>query len=476
MARSARPAWLVAAALSLVVPAGLAAEGPPPVFDVDAIDAYAADQVRERGYPGLALAIAVDGKTVLAKGFGKRDLARGLAMNPDTAFSVGSLTKQFTCAAVFLLAEEGKLSVDDPVAKYFPDLTRAGEITVYDLMTHASGYPDYYPLDFVVRPMREPIAVDDLIRQYAGAKLDFEPGGRYSYSNTGYVLLGRIIEKVAGEPFHDFATRRLIKPVGMPHAGFANAAPEDRAVGYTTIALGPPQPAYPEGPGWLFAAGDLWASAPDLVRWDQALMGGKVLRPDSWRLMASPRMLAEGQARNYGCGLTSSRRGGEVVLAHTGGVSGFQSYNAMVPRTRSAVVLLANSEYLDPASLHGAVLDLVLKAGHRDDPAPAVPAVAGPPARDAALAFFGQLRAGRVDRTALADEFSAYLTDDAVRGAGERFGPLGEPTSVEVTPPGERGGFEVATVTLKFADGSALKGTLYRSPDGKIQQLLFIKG
>ena len=461
--------------LSFLNPA-TAAEGPPTMYDVDAIDAYVAAQVRDRGYPGLSVAIVVDGKVVLAKGYGMRDLAGATPVEPDTAFSIGSVTKQFTCAGVFLLAQEGKLSVDDPIGAYFPDLTRANDITLYDLMTHASGYPDYYPLDFVDRRMRRPIAIDDLIKQYAGGKLDFEPGSRWSYSNTGYVLLGRAIEKASGEPFAVFLTKRILKPLGMDHSAFDPAGSlANKATGYTTIALGPPEAVHPEGSGWLYAAGDLWASASDLARWDLALMGGRVLRPESYRLMTAPRMVAGGRVRDYGCGISSARRGGEVVLSHTGGVSGFQSYNAMVPRTRSAVILLANSEYLDPGALHGTILDLVLKSCRIKDQSPAVPAVAGPPPKEAALAFFRQLQAGQVDRSTLADEFSAYLPDDTLRGASDRFKPLGEPATVEVSPSSERGGFEVTTITLTFRSGDVLKGTLYRSPDGKIQQLLFIR-
>ncbi|WP_435016514.1 serine hydrolase domain-containing protein [Tundrisphaera sp. TA3] len=472
IARIITLAGLMAAAL----PAA-GAEGPPKVFDIAAIDAYVAAQVRDRGYPGLSLTIVTGGEVVLSKGYGLRDLAKGLPVEPDTAFSIGSVTKQFTCAGVLLLAEDGKLSVDDPVAKYFPGLTRAADITLYDLMTHASGYPDYYPLDFVVTRMRGPIAHDDLLKQYAGGKLDFEPGTRWSYSNTGYVLLGRVIEKVSGEPFGAFLARRILKPLGMDRSAFAPAERlADKATGYTTIALGPPQAVRPEGPGWLYAAGDLWASAPDLARWDLALMGGKVLRPEAYRLMTAPRMIAGERVRDYGCGIGSARRGGEVVLSHSGGVSGFQSYNAMIPRTKSAVILLANSEYLDPGSLHGTILDLVIRGGRLPDEAPAVPAVAGPPPKEAALAFFREMQAGRVDRAKLSDEFSAYLPDEVVAGAGERFGPLGKPEKVEASPSSERGGFEVTTITLTFKGGAVLKGTLYRSPDGKIQQLLFIKG
>jgi CubicO group peptidase (beta-lactamase class C family) len=140
---------------------------------------------------------------VFAKGYGQGSLEDERPVETDTLFAIGSITKQFTCALVLLLAEEGKLSLQDPVARYFPDLTCANDITLLDLMNNVSGYADYYPLDFVDRRMRQEISPDDLLRRYAGGQLDFEPGSRYSYSNTGFILLGRIVEKVSGESFSD---------------------------------------------------------------------------------------------------------------------------------------------------------------------------------------------------------------------------------------------------------------------------------
>ena len=179
-------------------------------------------------------------------------------------FAIGSVTKQFTCATVLLLAEEGKLSVNDPVAKYFPNLTRAKDITLLDLMQHVSGYPDYYPLDFVDRRMQKPIAEDELLRQYAGAKLDFEPGSKYSYSNTGYILLGRVVEQVSGESFGAFVARRIFKPLGMANTVYEPGPSDSRlAKGYTTFALSEPEEIGPEAKGWIGAAGGIFSTPTD---------------------------------------------------------------------------------------------------------------------------------------------------------------------------------------------------------------------
>jgi len=152
------------------------ASGPPKSFDLAAIDAYVSAQVKEKGLVGLSVAIMREGEIVFAKGYGLRSLEDSLPVEANTSFAVGSVTKQFVCACILLLAEEGKLSVKDSVANYFPQLTRASDITLLDLMNHTAGYPDYYPLDFVDRRLLRTISLDGLLKEYAGGKLDFEPG------------------------------------------------------------------------------------------------------------------------------------------------------------------------------------------------------------------------------------------------------------------------------------------------------------
>src|SRR5688572_18635663 len=176
----------------------------PDHFDPDRIDAYLAAQVREKGRIGLSVALVKNGQVVLAKGYGNRSLQEPLPVETDTLFAIGSVTKQFTCACVLLLAQEGKLSVHDKVSQYFPKLTRAADVTLLDLMSHTSGYPDYYPLDFVDRRMQKTISADELIHQYAGGRLDFAPGTDWSYSNTGFIILGRVVEKVSRRSFAQF--------------------------------------------------------------------------------------------------------------------------------------------------------------------------------------------------------------------------------------------------------------------------------
>lgn len=455
-------------------PASTSVSGPasvrrPDAFEVAGIDAYVAAQVEKQGFVGLSLAIVRGGEVVLARGYGSSAIG-GTPVTADTVFAIGSVTKQFTCASMLLLAEDGKLTLEDRVALHRPELARATDITLYDLLTNVSGYPDYYPLDFVDARMARPIDPDALLAQYAGGALEFEPGTRWSYSNTGFVLAGRIVEKISGEPFAGYLQRRIFGPLGMTRTSFG--PPTDAngmAIGHTNFALGAPQPAQPEAPQWLHAAGAIHSTVTDLARWDLALIDGALLKAESWQRMTTPRTLTTGAATDYGCGVGLARRGGETVVQHSGAVSGFLAWNAMVPRTRSAVIMLANADFVDGGSLHSELLALLIEA---DRPRPTV-AGAGP--RETALALVKQMQAGVLDRSGLGPAFSAWLDEARLQEAAPRLRALGEPTSLVVERLGERGGMEVASLRIGFASTS-VRALLYRSPDGKVQEFLLLPG
>jgi CubicO group peptidase (beta-lactamase class C family) len=445
-------------------PAAQKALQPPETFDLKAIDTYLTDYLRAKNLPGLSVAVVRNGELVFAKGYGKRSLEDDRPVETDTLFAIGSITKQFTCALVLMLAEEGKLSVHDKVSKYFPELTRANDIALLDLMNNVSGYADYYPLDFVDRRMRQHISPDDLLRRYAGDKLDFEPGSRYSYSNTGFILLGRVVEKVSGEPFGEFLSRRILKPLGMDHTSYEPDATDKRlARGYTTFALSDPEYSAPEAKGWIGAAGGIYSTPSDLAKWDMALIGGKVLKPESYELMTQPRKLNDGKFTEYGCGLGVRMQGGRQILAHNGAVSGFVAYNATVPSTRSALIVMCNQDG-GYGAVPGQIFSLLLK-----EPVPSVPKIAGLAAADMAKKMFTSYQKGRVHRDDLSEEFNLYLTDARITGAAKRLKGYGAVRKVEVLTSNERGGMEVSTARLTFRK-SALKTLMYRLPDGKIEQ------
>lgn len=427
---------------------------PPSSFDVKAVDEWVASRVADDRIPGASLAVMRDGQLVLVKGYG---------VAPETPFGIGSVTKQFTCAAALLLAEDGKLRLDRKVAADYPSLTRAGDITLMDLFQHVSGYPDYYPLDFVDRRMLHDIAPDELIARYATGPLDFEPGTRWSYSNTGYIIAGRMVERAAGMPIGKLFEDHLFRPAGMTKTSWAGAA-----TGYTSFALGAPEPAMREPEGWLYTAGGILSTAADLTRWDLALMDGKILKPESWRAMTTARRLVNGRSTDYACGLGVSDRSGETVYVHTGAVSGFLAYNAFIPRTRSAVAFLVDRDDVEAAPIARQIVDLLVK----DESPP--PKVAGPPPREIGLQLLHQLQQGRLDRTLLGAEFDWYVTPARLAGAAGRLRPLGEPESIDVENVHERGGMEVSLLRFNFASES-VRASLYRTPDGKVQQFLLYR-
>jgi len=444
---------------------------PPKPFDVKAIDAYLAGQVKSEGFVGLSVVLMKDGRMVLAKGYGKASVKSGAEVGTKTMFGAGSITKQFVCVCVLLLAEEGKLSVQDKVAKYYPDLARSTDVTLYDLMTHVSGYRDYAPLDFMPPRMAKPIAPDKLIREHAFGKLDFEPGTRWSYSNTGYIILGRVVEKVSGKPLRQFLAERIFQPIGMKNAAFD--PPQDLpglAAGHISFALGEPEIAPWEADGWNHAAGGLFTTPSDLGKWNLALMEGKLLKPESFRLMTTPRKLADGRTEDYGCGLRIVHRDGEMILRHGGSISGFLASTAMIPRTKSAVILMTNCDHLNLKALNDVILTRLLKAGEVSE----VPTIRGPGAKETALALLHQFQSGKVERANLGEDFNLFLTPKRVEEAKERLKALGEPTTVEVDSVAERGGMEEALIFFTFKSRK-VKAYLSRTPDGKIQQFLLYK-
>ena len=440
----------------------------PETFDIKAIDAYLATQVQRAGRVGMSVAIVKDGQLVFAKGYGQRSRADKRPVETNTLFAIGSVSKQFTCAAVLLLAEDGKLSARDPVAKYYPDLTRANDVTLLDLMNHTSGYPDYYPLDFLDRRLQRRIDPDELLRQYAGGKLDFEPGTKYSYSNTGYILLGRVVEKVSRQSLGEFLSHRIFKPLRMDQT-FYELMPEDTrvAAGYTTFALSDPEIVAPESNGWLGGAGGIYSTPADLAKWNLALIEGRVLKPESYALMTAPRKLASGKQTDYGCGLSIRAQEGRQVLSHNGAVSGFNTWNAAIPSTRSAVTMTCNIEG-GLGALPSQIFSLLLKEPSN------VPAVTGAAAADTVKKVFAQFQKGKVDRQQFADEFNHYLTDEKIARAAKRLKPYGTPTKAEVISTHERGGMEVTMTRLTFKTGS-LKAQMYRRPDGIIEQFFLSK-
>ena len=432
----------------------------------DQLDSLIRKSVADKHIVGVSVGVMQNGKVILAKGYGVRDLTSKAAVTPQTMFAIGSVTKQFTCSAVLMLAEQKKLAMTDKVSKYFPKLTRASDITLKDLGGHLSGYRDYYPLDFVDREMQKPETADEIFTRYATRALDFEPRARYSYSNTGFLILGRVIEKVSGQTFGAFVDSRIFTPLKLTRTAYEPAISGDMAKGYTSFALSEPIPAEPEAKGWAGAAGAIWSTPSDLLTWDKSLLDHTLISAGSYSVLATAQGLTDGRSSGYGCGQRVNDRGAAVVLSHGGAVSGFVAQNTIIPATRSAVVMLSNTDFSPIGALQQEIVAKLLPRGVD------VPPVSGAAALDAAKKFLTELEKGTVDRSTLGDDFSVYMSAEKIATGRKALNTLGVISGIKVVNTVERGGMEVAAV--QFDVGSTpSQGLMYRTADGKVQEFLF---
>ena len=438
----------------------------PSRIDPSQIDSIIQRNIADKHIIGVSVGIMQDGQVVFARGYGVANIASSAAVTPRTMFAIGSVTKQFTCSSMLMLQEQGKLSVDDPVSKYFPQLTRAKDITLKDLGGHLSGYRDYYPLDYVDREMAHAEPADTIIMRYATRPLDFEPRSRWSYSNTGFLILGRVIEKVSGQPIGTFFQTHIFTPLKLQRTQYEpSASGTDMATGYTSFGLSDPIVAVPEAKGWAGAAGAIWSTPSDLLTWDLSLLDHRLISPASYAVLTTPRRLTDGRSSGYGCGEGINDRGSAVIFSHGGAVSGFVAQNTIIPSTKSALVVLSNSDFSPVGALNQELLGKLL-------PSTDVPAVHGLSALDAAKKFLSDLEQGRVDRSTISPDFDAYLTADKLAASQKSLNALGPISNIRIAGTSERGGMEVATV--RFNVGStAAQGLMYRRPDGKLEEFLF---
>ena len=421
------------------------------------------EQVRAAtGVPSASIAVVQDGRIVYTQAFGTANLETDRPARPEMRYSVGSISKQFTSTAVLLLAEQGKLSLDDAVGKYVGGLTRGNEITIRQILSMTSGYQDYWPQDYVMPGMLKPTTSSQIASGWASKPLDFEPGTKWQYSNTNYVIAGMIVEKVAGKPLVDFLAERVFRPLKMLSVANIDEAPlggEDPAR-YLRYALGPPRPAPKEGRGWLSAAGELAMTASDLARWDISMIDQTVLRPASYRTMQTEVLLKNGVATGYGLGVGVGTNGGRRVISHTGEVSGFTGSNTVYPDDRAAIVVLVNMDASGAASqIAGRIATALFTAADRETEQ----------ATDQAKQIFADLQHGRIDRSLLSSNASAYFTAQALADFESGLGPLGAPESFVASPKFLRGGMVGRTFRIR-AGGKNLSLTTYTLPDGKLEQ------
>lgn len=307
--------------------------------DVSRMDQVVQSYVSEKKFMGSVL-VARGDETLFSKGYGSANLEWNIPNSPNTKFRLGSVTKQFTAAAILLLDERGKLKIDDLVRKFVPDAPAAWDkITLYHLLTHTSGIPNFTNFPDYRSQEPFPATPEQLVARFRDKPLDFQPGEKWSYSNSGYVLLGYVLEKASGESYQAFLQKNIFDPLGMKDSGYDSnsAVIKSRASGYAPSDNG----GFPLNAGFIhmsipFSAGALYSTTEDLLKWERGLFGGKVLSLASLAKMTTP------FKEDYACGVSVRTIKGHKVIDHGGGIEGFTTFLAYYPESKTTVISLSN--------------------------------------------------------------------------------------------------------------------------------------
>lgn len=445
-----------------------------------AIDQAANTALARTSTPAASVAVVKDGQIVYLQAYGDAQVQPQVVASPSMRFAVGSVSKQFTAVAALMLAEEGKLSLDEPIARWYPDLTGADRITLRHLLNHTSGYADFWPQDYVMPPMSKPADPEAVIRAWATRPLEFQPGARFEYSNTGYMIAGRIIEKAAGQPLFDLLKERVFTPLAMESVvsfDQRNLSYPPDAMGYRRAALAPVRRALPQGSGWGLGAFELAMTAEDLAKWNIALIDRKLpMTSAAYDALFTSAKLSDGRDAGYALGLTVSGNGRRRV-GHTGEVAGFMSAQTIWLNDRAAVVAFTNLEAYPAASQIAAGVGQVLfpPSSPSVSPPPVPPALPvpaeGPDAQKVRALLVG-LQRGQPDRALLTRDLSDYFDRDLVSDFSTSLRPLGGVRTVQRLGQFRRGGMTGANWRVVFEGGQAVSVSTYATSEGKFEQFL----
>jgi CubicO group peptidase (beta-lactamase class C family) len=440
------------------------AQAPSPQLDAALavkVDSIAIQVLRSTGVPSASVAVVTHGGLAYAKAYGSAKLDPQVPAAPEMRYAIGSISKQFTASALLLLQQDGKLSLDDPVSRFIPGLTRGNEVTVRQLLSHTSGYQDFWPQDYVMPMMFKPATPQSIADRWGKQPLDFDPGTRWQYSNTNYTLAGMVVEKASGMPFFEFVRTRILDPVGLQSASDFDVSPRAaNATGYLRYALGPLRPAPDAASGWMWAAGELAMTASDLAKWDISLIRRSLLAPKSYSELETEVRLKNGSGTGYGLGVNVAMRGGRLQVEHNGEVSGFSAENMVFPDDSVALVVLTNQDAAPASSTIALQIGAILFAA--DD------ALAQRTTTQARSIFAG-LQEGKIDRSLLTSNASAYFSDQALKDFASSLGPLGAPIGFVQTGTQKRGGMVLRVYRATFPN-RALRVWTYETPDGKLEQ------
>ncbi len=470
-------AWRVAAVLfSLWAWHGprAAAQDQPEVDPSQAdIDAFVRKHMREQRIPGLSLAVTIDNELIFTKGYGVANVELRSPAVAESVYEVASLTKQFVAVAVLLLAQDGKLTLDDPVSRHLPEAPPAWEkITLRHLLTHTSGIPDYDDAGQPLDPRRE-YTEDELVKLAGKLPAKFAPGVRWSYSNTAYVMLGVIVHRVSGMPYGDFLRTRVFSRL---HMGNTNVnRPGDllpfRAAGYRLDAGLLKNQEYLAETQCATGDGGIVSTVVDLAKWDAAIHSGSLLPPEVWNQVFKPVTLNSGKTFPYGFGWFIREQEGHVYYEHSGHLQGFASHILRFPYARVSVVVLANLAQADPWEIAHGVASLV-----RPDLKPPAdhPLEDGEPAvTDMLKKALGGLRKGELRREAFTDEGANVFNEEVLADAKERLGKLPAFGEFELVGRAEVGDQTEYRYWVHVGDAKWLLEVALDTDAGKVERLQF---
>jgi len=429
------------------------------------IDSAATAALEATGSPGASIAIVRGGQIVYERAYGIGRVDPPTPAKAEMRYAIGSVSKQFTATAILMLQEEGRLSLDDRVSKWFPQLTRATDISIRQLLSMTSGYQDYWPQDYVFMDMQRPAPAREIMQRWAEKALDFEPGTKWQYSNTNYVIAASIVERAAGVPFMQFLQQRIFTPLKMTSVADFNTGPlgPNDAQPLLRHGLGPFRAAPKEAAGWLFGAGQLAMTAHDLALWNISIMNQSLLKPASYKIQQTDVLLEAGNATGYGLGVQVRVAAGKRRIVHGGAVSGYTTSNMTYPDDKAAITVFTNI-YPGAADAPGSIANRI-----------AAVIMTPPPANAAALAqaqrIYTDLTKGSIDRSLFTASANAFFTADVLADYAASLAKLGVPTEFTAGGDGLRGGMTIRTFRIR-AGGVLLDVTMMVLPDGKIDQFI----
>jgi CubicO group peptidase (beta-lactamase class C family) len=432
------------------------------------VDEIVVKQMAQRHVPGVSIAVVRDGKVVTAKGYGLANVELEAPATADTVYQLASVTKQFTATAILLLVQDGKLSLDDKASARLSNLPAAwANVTVRQLLSHTSGVPNYTAVPGFDKHVRADMTNDEVLKLVADAPLDFPSGSKFNYSNTGYYLLGMLIEKVSGKTYGEFISARIFQPLGMTASRFndIHAVVKQRAAGYgwedgglrNADFVSPTQP---------FSAGALISTITDMIKWDAAMNQAKVLPQPILDSMWTATKLTDGSMSKYGFGWGVSEKKGHRMLEHSGGINGFSTDILRLPDDKLTVIVLTNSDSGQAPKIAKAIAATYVP--EIADPPKAVIADASPADSQRLREFLNRGAAGTFNQDDFTADGQKFFFPDRINRLKGFLVSLGAIKSFELVeeearPTGRRRQFRITGET-----GSALIGFILAA-DGKIE-------